>query len=293
MFPDAAGGCDVPAYRFRMPPTRASGRGRDLDRWVAAAETGGRLAATALAAFASANTRDPHAALRKAYSQQLAGYHRRKAALQARVVTGATVAGTGAVGTVAAVGVGQGLTAVVIGGVSAGVAAWGARGWRRLRAFPGPPPAPPEPLPRLGPGTPGADAIARLNRAEINLADLVPAVTRVHPGAADELRAAAEAATPALHDLADRLAVLERLRGGSGEPAAAADIAARTVATRLAEGVTAYERLIAAAAALLAAPDPGSSVADLVDPAVQGLAAYTLGLGRADDLLRGPRDLRP
>jgi hypothetical protein len=101
------------------------------------------------------------------------------------------------------------------------------------------------------------------------------------------LQAAAEKATPALHDLADRLAILNRLRATSGEPAASADAAARTVAARLADGVTAYERLIAASASLLAAPDPGSSVEELIGPAVQGLTAYTLGLGRADDLLRG------
>ena len=87
---------------------------------------------------------------------------------------------------------------------------------------------------------------------------------------------------PPFHSIAGT----DRLRRSSGEPAASADAAAHTVAARLAEGVTAYERLIAASASLLAAPDPGRSIADLVDPAIEGLTAYTLGLQQADSALR-------
>ena len=268
-----------------MPRTKPGGR-RELDRWVTAAQGGGRLAATALAAFAATTTKDPHRALRKAYAKQLAAYRRGKAAVQARAIASTAASGAGATGAAVAVAAAQPPIAVAMAAVSAGAGVWAAKSWRRLRGYPAPPNPLPEPLPALGRSDPGADAIVRLGRAEMSLAELVPAAARVHPGAAAELRDAAEAATPALHDLAERLAILNRLRRTSGEPAASADAAAHTVASRLAEGVTAYERLIAAAASLLAAPDPGRSIDEVVEPAVQGLTAYRLGLQHADDALR-------
>ena len=270
-----------------MPRAKPDG-GRELDRWVAAAQTGGRLAATALTAFAATSTKDPQRALRKAYAKQIAAYRRGKSAVQARAIAGTAAAGAGATGAAIAAST-QPPIAVAMAAASAGVGVWAAKSWRRLRGYPDPPTPPPEPLPALGPADPGADAIARLGRAEMSLAEMVPAAARVHPGAAAELRAAAEAATPALHDLAQRLSILNRLRRTSGEPAASADAAAHTVAARLAEGVNAYERLIAAAASLLAAPDPGRSVAGVVEPAVEGLTAYTLGLQHADIVLRDPK----
>ncbi len=270
-----------------MPRTKPGG-GRELDRWVAAAQTGGRLAATALTAFAATTTKDPQRALRKAYSKQMATYRKGKAAVQARAIAGTAAAGAGATGAAVAAASAQPPIAIAMAAASAGIGVWAAKSWRRLRGYPDPPTPPPEPLPALSPTDPGSDAIARLGRAEISLAEMVPAAARVHPGAAAELRAAAEAATPALHDLAHRLSILNRLRRTSGEPAASADAAAHTVAARLAEGVNAYERLIAAAASLLAAPDPGRSVADVVEPAVEGLTAYTLGLQHADSVLRDP-----
>ena len=69
---------------------------------------------------------------------------------------------------------------------------------------------------------------------------------------------------------------------GAGPAGNAAREAAVLVTARLRAGVEAYEGLLAAAAELLGAPDLGRSAGELLSPAVQGMQAYTHGLGTAD-----------
>lgn len=129
----------------------------------------------------------------------------------------------------------------------------------------------------------GAEPARQLTSLRLQLARIVPAIERLHPGAAEELRRAdAEAATQ-LHALADRLAVLDGIRrempGTTAEAAATA--AAYEVRDRLATGCATYERLIAASATMLAAPDVARGTDEVLGPALDGLAAYTHGLQRA------------
>jgi len=165
---------------------------------------------------------------------------------------------------------------------AAGLAVDAAARLRGVRA-PQPPPEPAPPLPRLPSRATGAAEVARLARAEQQLAAVIPAVTRLHPDAGDELRTAASTATPALHHLADRLAVLQGVREqmAGTEAGSAAVAAAEVVAGRLDKGAAMYEGLLAASATLLGAPGLDRSVEEVVAPAVESLRAYTYGLAAA------------
>ena len=135
----------------------------------------------------------------------------------------------------------------------------------------------------------GAQVAERLAVAEANLARVVPAVERLYPPAGAELARAVDEAAPLLHQQVERLAVLDGIaREMNGGPAtAAATEAAALVTQRLQAGVEAYEGLLAAAAELLGAPDLGRSAGDVLSPAVQGMQAYTHGLGAADGTTSG------
>lgn len=169
------------------------------------------------------------------------------------------------------------------GAVIGGVTAFAAR--RRLRETKPPAPLtlplpPPAPLP---PTARGAAESARLSALRVQLAQVVPAVARLHPGAAEELLRADSDAAPAMNALVERLAVLHRIEQDmpGSQPAVAAGAAGEEVRVRLASGVTTYERLLAASATLLAAPDPGRSADEVLGPAVDGLTAYAHGLTRS------------
>ncbi len=135
----------------------------------------------------------------------------------------------------------------------------------------------------------GADVAERLAVAEANLARVVPAVERLYPPAGAELARAVDEAAPLLRQQVERLVVLDGVaRDMPGGPAAAAaNEAAAQVSQRLRAGVEAYEGLLAAAAELLGAPDLGRSAGEVLSPAVQGMQAYTHGLGTADGTATG------
>lgn len=129
----------------------------------------------------------------------------------------------------------------------------------------------------------GAEQAERLTSLRRQLAQIIPAIERLHPGAAEDLRAADLEAAAQLHALVDRLVILHGIRremaGTQAEGAATS--AAIEVRERLATGCTTYERIIAASATMLAAPDVARGTDEVLAPALEGLAAYTHGLQRA------------
>lgn len=129
----------------------------------------------------------------------------------------------------------------------------------------------------------GAEQSQRLTSLRLQLAQVIPAIDRLHPGAAADLRRADLEAAPQLHALVERLVVLHGIRiEMTGTPAeAAATSAAVEVRERLATGCATYERLIAASATMLAAPDIARGTDEVLAPALEGLTAYAHGLKRA------------
>ena len=129
----------------------------------------------------------------------------------------------------------------------------------------------------------GAEQAQRLTSLRLQLAQVIPAIERLHPDAAADLRRADLEAAPQLHALVDRLVVLHgiRIEMAGTEAEAAATSAAVEVRERLTTGCATYERLIAASATMLAAPDIARGTDEVLAPALEGLAAYTHGLKRA------------
>ncbi len=263
-----------------MPKNRARVSAADVDRVVRVLRTGAATVADVLAALEpprSARTPAVDREAVKAYKRDLRRYERRVSGLRSRIWVGSLAA------------VGAAITAVqasnwwLLGSAAAGALAVDAATKLRGAQAPQPPPEPAPPLPRLPSGATGAASVARLARAEEQLTAVIPAVTRLHPGAGEELRTAARTATPALHHLADRLAVLHGVQQqmAGTEAGEAAVAAAGVVADRLDKGAAMYEGLLAASATLLGAPDLDRSVEEVVAPAVQSLRAYTYGLAAA------------
>lgn len=219
-------------------------------------------------------------------------YDRHVQRLQTQATTGTAVAGVaGTVGvidvvaeaTTSQVGVygpsWMWISAAVIGGVLALTAR------RQRRTLPAPPrvdelPAAPIAVP---PDAIGAPESQQLITLRLQLVQVIPAISRLHPGAADELRRADAEAAPPLHALVERLVILHRIRqdmpGTTAEEAATT--AAIEVRSRLTTGCTTYEQLLAASATMLAAPDIARSTDEVLSPAVAALTAYTHGLQRA------------
>jgi hypothetical protein len=131
----------------------------------------------------------------------------------------------------------------------------------------------------------GAEQSQRLTYLRLQLAQVIPAIERLHPEAANDLRRADSEAAPQLHALVERLAILHSIRRDMPDTIAenAATNAAIEVRERLATGCATYERLIAASATMLAAPDMARSTDEVLGPALDGLSAYTHGLERAAD----------
>ena len=129
----------------------------------------------------------------------------------------------------------------------------------------------------------GAEQAQRLTSLRLQLAQVIPAIERLHPDAAADLRRADLEAAPKLHALVDRLVVLHgiRIEMAGTEAEAAATSAAVEVRERLTTGCATYERLIAASATMLAAPDIARGTDEVLAPALEGLTAYTHGLKRA------------
>lgn len=129
----------------------------------------------------------------------------------------------------------------------------------------------------------GAEQAQRLTSLRLQLAQVIPAIERLHPDAAADLRRADLEAAPQLHALVDRLVVLHgiRIEMAGTQAEAAATSAAVEVRERLTTGCATYERLIAASATMLAAPDIARGTDEVLTPALEGLAAYTHGLKRA------------
>ncbi len=129
----------------------------------------------------------------------------------------------------------------------------------------------------------GAEQSQKLTSLRLQLAHVIPAIERLHPGAASDLRRADLEAAPQLHALVDRLVVLHgiRVEMAGTQAEAAATSAAVEVRERLATGCATYERLIAASATMLAAPDVTRGTDEVLAPALEGLTAYTHGLQRA------------
>ena len=217
---------------------------------------------------------------------------RRERQLQTRVIGGTAVAGVagtvGVLDVIVEASTSQAgvygpswawLGAAIVGGVVAVIS-------RREQAAlpPAPRPAVPPPPPSTVPTRAiGAEEAQRLTALRLQLAQMVPAIERLHPGAAEELRRADAEAAPPLHALIDRLTILDRIRREmpGTEAEAAATMAAVEVRDRLATGCGTYERLLAASATLLAAPDISRTTDAVLGPALQGMAAYAHGLQRS------------
>ncbi|TAK68208.1 MAG: hypothetical protein EPO13_11685 [Actinomycetota bacterium] len=236
--------------------------------------------------------RDHHRAV-AAHDRAVDRYRRRVRRLQSTSTAGFVSAGTGIAAFLAGILVGPDVVEpwAWLGLAAGGVGTWaGLDARRRVReAVPPPPPAvllPPPPA--LAPTVPGAAAVARLAALRLRLAQVLPAVSRLHPDAGAELLRADCEAAPVLNALVDRLDAAHRIAADlpGTAAAAAATAAADDLLDRLAAGVDTYERLLTAAATMLAAPDLGRSTDEVLGPAVDALAAYTAGLRRSADTFR-------
>lgn len=178
----------------------------------------------------------------------------------------------------------------LVGSAVAGVLAIRTR-WSADHAVPPEPPSMPattvaldaRALRREATGWAEAQGLVAVRR---QVAVMVPAVSALHEGAGQELRRAEVEAGPVLAALVTRLVLLDQVvrdLPGTGAAGAAA-AAAERVRARLADGITHYDELLAAAAALLAAPDLGRSSSAVLGPAAEALTAYAHGLALAADL---------
>jgi hypothetical protein len=186
----------------------------------------------------------------------------------------ATVASAAATGVPGAVVVGT-LTA---GGAYATVAARAKA--KELQEHPPVAALPPLPPPRLPYGTPGAAESQRIAESLMTLYDLGPSVTRLAPGAGQDLARAIAEVDPLLRGQVERLVSLNRLIAGmpGSRAAEVAANAAREVTARLRAGADALDELIVAGAAFLAAPDLADTVPQTLTPAISSLEAYAYGL---------------
>ena len=290
----------------RMPRgIRAAYRGSmssDRDQFARVVQTGIARGMDVVDAWRHARAQRPSAQARALQVEQtrrlaeqqkaLRRHQRKQRRLNNEVTGGVAVAGVaGTLGvldiviesTTAAAGVyGPAWIWVVLAGGGA-VTALSAR--RRRAQLPPAPRVDVSPLPTITvpPDAIGAEQAQRLTSLRMQLAQVIPAIERLHPDAASELRRADHEAAPQLHALVDRLVILHGIRremvGTEAEEAATS--AAVEVRERLTTGCTTYERIIAASATMLAAPDVARGTEEVLTPALQGLAAYTHGLQRA------------
>lgn len=233
----------------------------------------------------------------RAFRKETSRYVQRQRQLQTQVTVGASVAGVagtvGVIDVITEAATSQAgvygpswmwLSAAVIGGITAVFSR------RAQRAMPPPPRSfvPPAPPPALSAQAIGAHEARELTALRLRLAQVIPAIATLHPGAADELRRADLEAAPPLHALVERLAVLDRIRREmpGTSPGEAATSSAVELRERLAVGCQTYERLLAASATMLAAPDIARSTEDVLGPALTAMSAYAHGLQRSADTFR-------
>jgi hypothetical protein len=266
-------------------------RDRSAERWMKVVEAG-VAGLDRLQQYRAARPRKPtpreivlqqRQAIIATHRNRLAGHDRRLRRMHSRQVAWtAGAAGASVMGVVGTVTPQPSLLWFTAAGVS-GVLAYLTKEKREHLQPPAMPELPPLPVEPLPPGTPGAEEVTRWSRAASRWDDLLPLVDGVHPDAGRQLRHALSEVDPALRALVERLATLHRTaRGMQGTQAAtAAHRAAVEVAARLRDGVEAYEGLVAAAAALIAAPDLNRPVGEVVGPAILDVQAYTSGLHRA------------
>jgi hypothetical protein len=223
-----------------------------------------------------------------ANQREVARYRGRIGRLRSQVTGGAVVAGVGGtVGLIDVVTPVDGPLLLWFGAAGLGLVI-SVRARMKLRHV-GPPPrelelvGPPPALPR---GAFGSAEVARFTAVRVQVMTMAPTLDRLYPGAGDELRRADNEAAGPLTALAERLRVLDQLQrelpGTSAATSAAS--ASKDVAARLATGCATYDELLAAAARLLAAPDPTRSTEQILAPAVDAMVAYAHGLERAADL---------
>lgn len=223
-----------------------------------------------------------------ANKREVSRYRGRVARLKSQVTGGAVVAGAGgAIGLIDVVTPAEGPFWLWFGAAGIGLAVSVRARLKLRRVGPGPREldlvGPPPALPR---GAFGAAEVARFTAVRVQVMTMAPSLDRLYPGAGDELRRADNEAAGPLTALAERLRVLDQLQRELPGTSAAASAAtsATQVAARLATGCSTYDELLAAAARLLAAPDPTRSTEQILAPAVDAMVAYAHGLQRAADL---------
>lgn len=212
----------------------------------------------------------------------------RKVQAQTMTIGGTAVAasaGTAGLIDMAASGPGSSIGWFVITALGAVAGVIGARSWRRL-----PPnlqaPAIPEAPALVRRGAIGHDSVARYTAVRVQTVQVVRAIEPLHADAAAEIRAADAQAAPTLNALAERLRVLDGMtRQMPGTSTAlSAQESARAVSAQLDQGSASYDVLLAAAARLLAEPDLGSPVPEILEPAASALIAYAHGLRAASQI---------
>ena len=289
-------GAGAPAYPWSMPsaPSPTPGPGKGLERVLAAGMDLVKQAREAARSSSAPATRERQmAAARQAalvrHEAQVRRHQGRIAGLRVGALAGGSGAATAAiVATQAQRPVELVLMAVL--GAGSGWYGWRSRGRARdLAAHPPIAQIPPLPPARLRPGARGADQADRVADALMHLYDLVPNVGRLYPPAGHDLWRTVSDVEPLLRGQVERLESLDRLEAEMpGSRAAQAAIAAGTeITTRLRAGADALEDLLAAAARLLAAPDIGDGVTDVLGPAIQSLDAFAHGLHVASATQRG------
>ena len=214
-------------------------------------------------------------------------YQTRKVQSQVMTIGGTAVGASAAtVGVIDVLATGPGgVLWFGISAMGAVAAVIGGRSWRRLAPFVASPAITSPPV-LVRRGTIGYESVARYTAVRVQTVQVIRAVEPLHADAGREIRSADAQVAPTLNALADRLRVLdEMVRQMPGSSAATtAQEAARSVSAQLDRGSAAYDVLLAAAARLLAEPDLGRPVSEVLEPASSALVAYAHGLRTASNL---------
>jgi len=206
--------------------------------------------------------------------------------IQAQVMTiGGTAVGAsaGTVGVIDVIATGPGAIGwFIVSGLGAVAAVIGGRRWRRLAPFTALPTIPSPPV-LVRRGAIGHESVARYTAVRVQTLQVIRAVEPLHREAALEIRSADAQVAPTLNSLAERLRLLDEMaRQMPGSQAATQAIqAAQAVSRQLDQGSAGYDVLLAAAARLLAEPDLGRPVSEILEPASSALIAYAHGLRTA------------
>lgn len=221
------------------------------------------------------------------YSQAIAQYRSRAAALRTRLYAGtASVVGGAVIASASLSSEGADAPLVVVGGSAVAFGAWQAiKGRQGLQHLSSPkPPAPivavPPPLP---PGSTSAGQADRVAKLRMHIMELLPTVEMLHPQAADDIRAADAATAPSLNAVVERIRSMQRIIAQMpGTPAAAsAQISIDALSIRLTEGANTYQELLHAVITLSSAPAITGGPSQTLRPAIADMHAYAAGLEAA------------